>query len=139
MRGSGRFLSACSCGWRWAVCEEEVLKRVVAVAVRVAGAARSRRISVKLRTLLRYAYISYSLRLDPLDPADWRRIRSMHSVRPPAHLANQYFYREVARILAERLGARVELRGGFKYAVLPRVRRGSSPYVVPRASPRNPQ
>jgi len=103
--------------------KEKLIEQVVVIAERIAASTRSRRVSIKLRTLLRYAYTSYVLGLDPRGDAAWHRIRGIHSIRPPPRLTNQYFYREVERVLRERLGARIEVRGGgLKYAVLPRMR-----------------
>jgi len=97
---------------------EKLIEHVIVIAEKIIDSTKSRKISIKLRTLLRYAYISYVLGLDPHGDAAWRRIRSIHTVRPPPRLTNQYYYREIERALRERLGARIENRRQFRYVVL---------------------
>jgi len=74
---------------------------------------RSRRVSVKLKTLVKYGYAAYAY-----GTLDFRRVRGLTSrVRVPGRLANQYFYRKVEEELARNFDVEFEDRRGFRYAV----------------------
>jgi len=88
-----------------------LLENVVAISRQLLEKTRSRRISIKLRTLLRYAYVAYKRKTTNLNT-----IRGLvPRVRPPSKLANQYFYREMERVLQKNFNVTVENRRQFRY------------------------
>ncbi len=94
--------------------KEKLIEQVVVIAEKIIDSTKSRKISIKLRTLLRYAYVSYIKKT-----TDINIIRGLvPRIRPPARLTNQYYYREIERVLRERLNARIENRRQFRYVVL---------------------
>lgn len=93
--------------------KRKLLEHVVLISKELLRSTRSRSISIKLRTLLRYAYVSYRRRT-----TDLNTIRGLvPRVRPPPRLANQYFYREMERVLKENFRIRIENRRQFRYVV----------------------
>ncbi len=99
--------------------KEKLIEQVVVIAEKIVESTKSRKISIKLRTLLRYAYVSYIKKT-----TDINIIRGLvPRIRPPARLTNQYYYREIERALRERLNARIENRRQFRYVVLYRKNR----------------
>lgn len=98
-----------------------VLEKTVEVAIHLLNTARTRRISVKMATLVKYAYLA--CRLGTLDITALKQMK----VHPPHHLRTQYFYREVVKALRKRrIRARVEHRHSVKYLVLYKSRCGVS-------------
>ncbi|AKG38925.1 MAG: hypothetical protein ACP5II_07570 [Infirmifilum sp.] len=96
--------------------KEKLLEHLVAVVEQLLSTTKSNQISIKLRTLLRYAYVSYVKRT-----TDINVIRGLvPRVRPPAWLTNQYYYREIEGILRQRFNARIENRRQFRYVVFQR-------------------
>lgn len=93
--------------------KSKLLEHVVLVSKELLKSTRSRSISIKLRTLLRYAYVSYRRRT-----TDLNIIRGLvPRVRPPSRLANQYFYREIERVLRNNFRIKIENRRQFRYVV----------------------
>ncbi len=94
--------------------KEKLIEQVVIIAEKIIESTKSKKISIKLRTLLRYAYVSYIKKT-----TDINIIRGLvPRIRPPARLTNQYYYREIERALKERLNAKIENRRQFRYVVL---------------------
>ncbi len=94
--------------------KEKLIEQVVVIAEKIIESTKSKKISIKLRTLLRYAYVSYIKKT-----TDINIIRGLvPRIRPPARLTNQYYYREIERVLKERFNARIENRRQFRYVVL---------------------
>ncbi|RLE88651.1 MAG: hypothetical protein DRJ67_01385 [Thermoprotei archaeon] len=91
-----------------------VVERVVVIAEKLLAGARSRGISVKLRTLLRYAYAS--LKLGTMDIAVLRSV--VARIHPPHTLTNRKFYGELEEALRARLGAHIYYRRDKKYVYL---------------------
>ncbi len=88
-----------------------ILEHVHLIAQELINKTRSKRISIKLRTLLRYAYVSYKSKTTDLSV-----IRGLvPRIRPPSRLANQYFYREMERSLRSKFNIKVEIRRQFRY------------------------
>ncbi|RLE94208.1 MAG: hypothetical protein DRJ96_09570 [Thermoprotei archaeon] len=97
--------------------DEEIVDMAVAVAGRMAAAARSRQISVKLSTIVRYAYIALRYRTVNL-----RRLRGLTArVRPPQRVLSRYVHDAVAEAVSRRLGAQVVWRRGRRYLVIRKV------------------
>ncbi len=89
----------------------KLLYHVKLVVQEILKNTRSRQISIKLRTLLRYAYISYKR-----NTTDLNIIRGLvPRIRPPAKLSNQYFYREMENMLRRNFRVTIERRRQFKY------------------------
>ncbi len=90
-----------------------LLEHVVLVSRELLERARSQCVSIKLRTLLRYAYVAYKQHTTDLNV-----IRGLiPRVKPPSRLTNQYFYREMERTLRDNFNVRIEKRRQFRYAV----------------------
>jgi hypothetical protein len=90
-----------------------LLEHVVLVSREILKNTKSRVVSIKLRTLLRYAYVAYRQRT-----TDLGSIRGLvPRVRPPSRLCNQYFYREMERVLKNNFNVRIENRRQFRYVV----------------------
>lgn len=88
-----------------------LIEHVLLVAHELLRSTRSQRISIKLRTLLRYAYVSYRRKT-----TDLNIIRGLvPRIRPPSRLANQYFYKEIEKALRENFNITIESRRQFKY------------------------
>ncbi|RLE72370.1 MAG: hypothetical protein DRJ37_03030 [Thermoprotei archaeon] len=96
--------------------QDGVLNYVLKVAECIVAGARSRRVSVRVRSLVRYGYAAYVF-----GTLDFRRIRGLVSrVEPPSYIANRHFYGRVEEVLARRFDVRFEDRRGFRYAVFNR-------------------
>ncbi|QOJ79667.1 hypothetical protein IG193_04230 [Infirmifilum lucidum] len=94
--------------------KEKLLRQLEIIVNQLMSSTKSSQISIKLRTLLRYAYVSYVKRT-----TDINVIRGLvPRVRPPAWLTNQYYYREIESILREKFNAKIENRRQFRYVVL---------------------
>ena len=94
--------------------KEKLIDQIILITNRLIESTKSRKISIKLRTLLRYAYVSYIKKT-----TDINIIRGLvPRIRPPARLTNQYYYREIERVLKQRFNARIETRRQFRYVVL---------------------
>ncbi|MEM1690533.1 MAG: hypothetical protein QXG48_01655 [Thermofilaceae archaeon] len=90
-----------------------LLEHVVLVSKEILRNTKSRMVSIKLRTLLRYAYVAYKQRT-----TDLNAIRGLvPRVKPPSKLTNQYFYREMERVLRNNFNIRIENRRQFRYVV----------------------
>ncbi len=93
--------------------KERLLDHVILVSQKLLESTKSRKLSIKLRTLLRYAYVAYTRRT-----TDINIIRGLvPRIRPPARLANQYFYREIEKSLRQRFNISIETRRQFRYIV----------------------
>ena len=93
--------------------ERRLLEYVVLISKEILKNTKSRMISIKLRTLLKYAYVSYKRRT-----TDLNAIRGLvPRVRPPSRLTNQYFYREMEKVLKNNFNVRIENRRQFRYVV----------------------
>jgi len=100
--------------------QRRVLGYVLKVAEHIAATTRSPRVSIKLKTLVKYGYAAYAY-----GTLDFKRIRGLTSrIRVPGHLASQYFYRRVEEELARNFDVEFEDRRGSRYAVF-RVRLGA--------------
>ncbi len=94
--------------------KEKLINQVIIITNKLIESTKSRKISIKLRTLLRYAYVSYIKKT-----TDINIIRGLvPRIRPPARLTNQYYYREIERVLKQKFNARIENRRQFRYVVL---------------------
>ncbi|ABL78107.1 hypothetical protein Tpen_0705 [Thermofilum pendens Hrk 5] len=94
--------------------KQKLLEHLASVVEELLRNTKSSQISIKLRTLLRYAYVSYVKKT-----SDINVIRGLvPRVRPPAWLTNQYYYREIELMLKTRFNARIENRRQFRYVVL---------------------
>ncbi len=94
--------------------KEKLLRQLEVIVNQLISSTKSSQISIKLRTLLRYAYVSYVKRT-----TDINVIRGLvPRVRPPAWLTNQYYYREIESVLREKFNAKIENRRQFRYVVL---------------------
>lgn len=90
-----------------------LLEHVILVSKEILGHTRSRMVSIKLRTLLRYAYVAYKQRT-----TDLNAIRGLvPRVKPPSRLTNQYFYREMERVLRSNFNVKIENRRQFRYVI----------------------
>lgn len=93
--------------------KQKLLDYLISIVEELLKNTKSSQISIKLRTLLRYAYVSYVKKT-----SDINVIRGLvPRVRPPAWLTNQYYYREIEAILRSRFNARIENRRQFRYVV----------------------
>lgn len=93
---------------------ERLLEHLTLVVQQLLNSTKSRQLSIKLRTLLRYTYVSYIKKT-----TDISVIRGLvPRIRPPAWLTNQYYYREIERVLRDKFNARIENRRQFRYVVL---------------------
>lgn len=93
--------------------KEKLIDQIIVITNKLIESTKSRRISIKLRTLLRYAYVSYIKKT-----TDISVIRGLvPRIRPPARLTNQYYYREIERALKQKFNARIENRRQFRYVV----------------------
>lgn len=93
--------------------KDTLLEHVILVSREILNNARSRVISIKLRTLLKYAYVAYKQGTTNLNA-----IRGLvPRVKPPSRLTNQYFYREMERILKDNFNVKIENRRQFRYVV----------------------
>ncbi len=89
----------------------KLLRHVYLVAQEILRSTKSKKISIKLRTLLRYAYVSYKRNTTNLNT-----IRGLvPRIRPPPRLANQYFYRDMEKMLRRNFHVTIERRRQFKY------------------------
>ncbi|MEM0223560.1 MAG: hypothetical protein QXT33_03805 [Thermofilum sp.] len=94
--------------------KEKLLEHLILVVQQLLSSTKSKQLSIKLRTLLRYTYVSYIKKT-----SDISVIRGLvPRVHPPAWLTNQYYYREIERVLRERFNARIENRRQFRYVIL---------------------
>jgi hypothetical protein len=94
--------------------KEKLLEHLELVVQQLLNSTKSKRISIKLRTLLRYTYVSYVKKT-----SDISVIRGLvPRVRPPAWLTNQYYYREIERVLRDKFNAKIETRRQLRYVVL---------------------
>ncbi len=94
--------------------KERILEHLTLVVQQLLNSTRSRQLSIKLRTLLRYTYVSYIKKT-----TDISVIRGLvPRIRPPAWLTNQYYYREIERVLRDKFNAQIESRRQFRYVVL---------------------
>jgi len=93
--------------------KSSLLEHVVLISKEILNSTKSRVVSIKLRTLLRYAYVAYRQKTTNLNS-----IRGLvPRVRPPSRLTNQYFYREMERILRDNFNVKIENRRQFRYVV----------------------
>ncbi|MCD6458425.1 MAG: hypothetical protein B6U95_00955 [Thermofilum sp. ex4484_82] len=94
--------------------KNKILRHVYLITQELLRSTRSRKISIKLRTLLRYAYVSYTRRTTNLNT-----IRGLvPRVKPPSWLTNQYFYRDIENMLRKNFKASIEVRRQFRYVTL---------------------
>ncbi|MEM1508916.1 MAG: hypothetical protein QW291_04855 [Thermofilaceae archaeon] len=97
--------------------EKCLLEHVVLISRELLDNTRSRVISIKLRTLLKYAYVSYRRRT-----TDLNSIRGLvPRVRPPSKLTNQYFYREMEKVLKNNFNVKIENRRQFRYVIFTKI------------------
>jgi len=90
-----------------------LLEHVILISREILNHTRSQRVSIKLRTLLRYAYVAYKQKT-----TDLNAIRGLvPRVKPPSRLTNQYFYREMERVLKNNFKVKIENRRQFRYVV----------------------
>jgi len=93
--------------------KSSLIEHVVLISKEILNSTKSRVVSIKLRTLLRYAYVAYKQKT-----TDLNSIRGLvPRVRPPSRLTNQYFYREMERILRDNFNVKIENRRQFRYVV----------------------
>ena len=91
--------------------KHKILRHVYLVTQELLKCTRSRKISIKLRTLLRYAYVSYTRRTTNLNT-----IRGLvPRIKPPSWLTNQYFYRDIEDMLRRNFRVSIETRRQFRY------------------------
>lgn len=93
--------------------KSSLLEHVILISREILNSTKSRMVSIKLRTLLRYAYVAYKQKT-----TDLNSIRGLvPRVRPPSRLTNQYFYREMERILRDNFNVEIENRRQFRYVI----------------------
>ena len=94
--------------------EKGVLSKVNFVAGFIVRGTKSSRISIRLRSLVRYAYTAYILRLN-----DFNTIKGVSTkLNPPKYLFSQHFYRKVEEELAKRYKVLFVNRRGKRYAII---------------------
>ena len=94
--------------------ERGVLSRISYVASLIVKGAKSPRISIRLRSLVKYSYTAYILGLK-----DFNMIRGVSSkVNPPKYLFSHYFYRRVEEELAKHYKVLFVNRKGKRYAII---------------------
>ena len=93
--------------------KKEVLKRTIEVCKVLLKSARSRTFSIKLKTLIRYGYISYIR-----NTTDINILKGLMSrLYPPREIVNQHFYRELEKALRENFNVKIKRRGSHRYAI----------------------
>jgi len=94
--------------------KNRILEHVRLVASEILKGTRSRTVSIKLRTLLKYAYVSYIVKTTNLNT-----IRGLvPRIKPPSRFTNQYFYRDMEEYLRRHFRVRFEKRRNARYVVL---------------------
>lgn len=96
--------------------EDDVLKASVDVLDLILSKTLSRKFSIKLRTLLRYGFVSYIARTKDLNV-----IRGLAArILPPPSFTHQYFYLKLQKKLKERFGSALtfEKRRNHTYVVV---------------------
>lgn len=94
--------------------KSRLLKHVYMVTEELLRSTKSRQISIKLRTLLRYAYVSYIRRTTNLNT-----IRGLvPRIKPPPRFTNQYFYRDIEDMLRRNFKVSIETRRQFRYVTI---------------------
>ncbi len=93
--------------------KKEVLKRTLAVSRVLLNSARSKTFSIKLKTLIRYGYISYIR-----NTTDINMLKGLMSrLYPPREIVNQHFYRELESALLRNFKVKIMKRGSHRYAI----------------------
>jgi len=93
--------------------KREVLRKTIEVCKVLLKSARSRTFSIKLKTLIRYGYISYVR-----NTTDINILKGLMSrLYPPREIVNQHFYRELEKALRENFNVKIRRRGSHRYAV----------------------
>ncbi|RLE64704.1 MAG: hypothetical protein DRJ38_05030 [Thermoprotei archaeon] len=93
--------------------KREVLKRTIEVCKTLLKSTRSRTFSIKLKTLIRYGYISYVR-----NTTDINILKGLMSrLYPPREIVNQHFYRELESALKENFDVKIKRRGSHRYAI----------------------
>ena len=94
--------------------KDGILEHLRLVVSEILRNTKSRTISIKLRTLLKYAYVSYAAKTTNLN-----MIRGLvPRIRPPPQLTNQYFYRDIEDFLRRNFNVKFERRRNARYVVL---------------------
>jgi len=111
--------------------KDGILEHLRLVVSEILRNTKSKTISIKLRTLLKYAYVSYAAKTTNLN-----MIRGLvPRIRPPPQLTNQYFYRDIEDFLRRNFNVRFERRRNARYVVLYNTggapTRASSPLTSP--------
>ncbi|HDD64327.1 MAG: hypothetical protein DRJ32_03030 [Thermoprotei archaeon] len=90
-----------------------LLKHAYYVAKNIVKRTKSKKISIKLRTLLRYAYVSYVR-----NTFDISTIRGLvPRIRPPSRFTSQYVYRDIEDMLRRNFKVMVERRRQHTYVI----------------------
>lgn len=95
--------------------KKSVLEKISFIVYIITRSAKSPRISIRLRTLIKYAYIAYILGEERFNV-----IKGLTSkIKPPRYLFNRDFYKAVEEVLARNFHICFETRRGDKrYAVI---------------------
>jgi len=94
--------------------KRRILEHVRLVASEILRGTRSKSVSIKLRTLLKYAYVSYIVKTTNLNT-----IRGLvPRIKPPSQFTNQYFYRDMEEYLRRHFNVKFEKRRNARYVVL---------------------
>ena len=91
------------------------LRKAVYIARLIVRDARSRRVSIRLRTLIKYAYASYALKEEKFNIIRGKAAK----IKVPRYLFHKDFYKAVEEALTENFDVEFETRNGYKrYAVI---------------------
>lgn len=92
--------------------KDRLLSHAQQVVIELLKSTRSKKISIKLRTLLRYAYISYIRKT-----FDLNMLRGLvPRIKPPYRYTNQYVYRDLENMLRKNFNVILEKRRQYTYA-----------------------
>ena len=94
--------------------KESLLQHIQWIAEEILRNSKSTRVSVKLRTLIRYAYTS-----SVKNTRDLSALRGMIArVKTPSWATSPFYYRRAARVLQEKLNAKLDRSRSDVYVVL---------------------
>jgi len=92
--------------------KDRLLNHAQQVVIELLKSTKSKKISIKLRTLLRYAYISYIRKT-----FDLNMLRGLvPRIKPPYRYTNQYVYRDLENMLRKNFNVILEKRRQYTYA-----------------------
>jgi len=92
----------------------KVLSKILEITERLLEDSRTESVSVKLRTLVRYGYVSYARGVDDISSIKGLMAR----VSIPREISSRYFYRKVEETLKEYFDVEFEYRRCHRYVTL---------------------